>query len=169
MLGHRVRGRAQKVALTVDADDALFDLLVDALQAGHFAASRERDERRAFGALKRRYGLAVMKAIAIETKSDLATVSAYAEIADRLLFDARAPRDGDAAGRARQAVRLASSWKTSIPACRSCFPAGSMPATLRRRRCASPARAASMSPPASSVRRARRMLIKSAPSWSAAR
>ncbi|MGH7123832.1 MAG: phosphoribosylanthranilate isomerase, partial [Stellaceae bacterium] len=39
-----------------------------------------------------RFGLPVMKAIAVETKADLAGVTAYAEVADRLLFDARAPR-----------------------------------------------------------------------------
>ena len=33
-----------------------------------------------------------MKAIAVETKSDLAEVARYATVADRLLFDARAPR-----------------------------------------------------------------------------
>ena len=40
-LGRRVRGRAQKVALTVDADDALLDAVVEALAAGHAAASRQ--------------------------------------------------------------------------------------------------------------------------------
>jgi phosphoribosylanthranilate isomerase len=43
-------------------------------------------------ALKQRFGLPVMKAIAVESKGDLAGVASYAPVADRLLFDARAPR-----------------------------------------------------------------------------
>jgi phosphoribosylanthranilate isomerase len=36
--------------------------------------------------------LPVMKAIAVEKTADLAAIAAYAGIADRLIFDARAPR-----------------------------------------------------------------------------
>jgi phosphoribosylanthranilate isomerase len=49
-------------------------------------------------ALQKRFGLPVMKAIAVETKSDLAAVAAYAGVADRLLFDARAPREATRPG-----------------------------------------------------------------------
>jgi phosphoribosylanthranilate isomerase len=49
-------------------------------------------------ALRRRFGMPVMKAIAIEAKADLAAVAAYAKVADRLLFDARAPREATRPG-----------------------------------------------------------------------
>ncbi len=39
-----------------------------------------------------------MKAIPVETKSDLAAIEVYEAIADRLLFDARAPRDATRPG-----------------------------------------------------------------------
>ncbi len=39
-----------------------------------------------------------MKAIAVETQEDLACVPAYAAVADRLIFDARAPRDASRPG-----------------------------------------------------------------------
>ena len=39
-----------------------------------------------------------MKAIAVETRSDLGAVSAYAGAADRILFDARAPRQATRPG-----------------------------------------------------------------------
>jgi phosphoribosylanthranilate isomerase len=39
-----------------------------------------------------------MKAIAVETLDDLASVPEYAEVADRLIFDARAPRDATRPG-----------------------------------------------------------------------
>jgi len=90
-LGQRVRGRAQKVALTVDADDALLDQVVETLRPDILQLhGKEKSERVA--AIKRRFGLPVMKAIAVEMKSDLAEVAIFATVADRLLFDARAPR-----------------------------------------------------------------------------
>ena len=42
-LGARVQGRAKKVALTVDADDAMFEAVVEALAAGSVAAARQGD------------------------------------------------------------------------------------------------------------------------------
>jgi phosphoribosylanthranilate isomerase len=96
-LGARVKGRALKVALTVDADDALFEAIMgnlrpDILQLhGH-----EPPERLA--ALKRRFGLPVMKAIPVEVHTDLAAVGRYRGIADRFLFDARAPREATRPG-----------------------------------------------------------------------
>jgi phosphoribosylanthranilate isomerase len=49
-------------------------------------------------AIKSRFQRPVMKAIAVEQGSDLAAVSNYADVADRLLFDARAPRDATRPG-----------------------------------------------------------------------
>ncbi|MGO9701466.1 MAG: phosphoribosylanthranilate isomerase [Xanthobacteraceae bacterium] len=90
-LGRRVRGRAQKVALTVDADDSLLGAVVKALQPNILQLhGKETSERVA--TIKKRFGLPVMKAIAVEAKSDLRIVAAYAAVADYLLFDARPPR-----------------------------------------------------------------------------
>ena len=49
-------------------------------------------------AVKSRFRLPVIKAIAVETRDDLACVPDYAEVADRLLFDAQAPRDATRPG-----------------------------------------------------------------------
>ncbi len=96
-LGERVRGGAQKVALTVDADDATFDAIVESLRPDLLQLhGRETPARVA--ALKRRFGRPVMKAIPVEGKSDLALVADYVAIADRLLFDARAPREATRPG-----------------------------------------------------------------------
>ena len=96
-LGARVRGRARKVALSVDADDALLDAVVKALAPDMLQLhGKETPER--VGALKKRFGLPVMKAIAVEGKGDLAAAAAYVGVADRLLFDARAPRDATRPG-----------------------------------------------------------------------
>ena len=96
-LAARVKGRAAKVALSVDADDATFAAIVDALRPdalqlhGKEAPGRVR-------AIKQRFGLPVMKAIPVETRADLAAVDAYVGVADRLLFDARAPREATRPG-----------------------------------------------------------------------
>jgi phosphoribosylanthranilate isomerase len=90
-LGRQVKGRARKVALSVDADDALLANSIDALQPdilqlhGRETTARLRD-------IRQKFGLPVMKAIAVETRADLAVLPGYADVADRILFDARAPK-----------------------------------------------------------------------------
>jgi len=96
-LGARVRGRAQKVALTVDADDAAFDALVEALRPDLLQLHGKETPARV-AALKTRFGLPVMKAIPVETKADLAAIASYSGVADRLLFDARPPREATRPG-----------------------------------------------------------------------
>jgi phosphoribosylanthranilate isomerase len=96
-LASRVLERAQKVALTVDADDALLDAVVEALQPDmlqlHGTESPARVE-----AVRRMFGLPVMKALPVAAKSDLDCINRYAGVADRLLFDARAPREATRPG-----------------------------------------------------------------------
>ena len=90
-LGARVKGRALKVALSVDADDALLSASIEALHPDLLQLhGRETPQR--VTAIKARFKLPVMKAIAVETRADLATVPTYAKVAERLIFDARAPR-----------------------------------------------------------------------------
>jgi phosphoribosylanthranilate isomerase len=96
-LGKRVGRRAQKVALTVDADDALLDAIVDALQPDLLQLHGKEPPARV-AVVKKRLGLPAMKAIAVATRDDLAALSAYTTIADRLLFDARAPREATRPG-----------------------------------------------------------------------
>jgi phosphoribosylanthranilate isomerase len=96
-LGRLVRGRAQKVALTVDADDAFFEAIVESLQPDLLQLHGMEPPARVV-ALRRRFGLPVMKAIPVEGKSDLALVADYVGVADRLLFDARAPRQATRPG-----------------------------------------------------------------------
>jgi phosphoribosylanthranilate isomerase len=90
-LAASVRGRAQKVALTVDADDATLSAIVTALKPdilqlhGHESVARILE-------LKRSFGLQVMKALPVETSADLAGLPDYAVVSDRILFDARPPK-----------------------------------------------------------------------------
>ena len=96
-LGNQVQGRAAKVALTVDADDAMLGNIVEALRPdilqlhGKETVTRVRD-------IKQKFGLQVMKVIAIETAADLGALPGYADVADRILFDARAPAEATRPG-----------------------------------------------------------------------
>jgi phosphoribosylanthranilate isomerase len=96
-LGERVQGRAGKVALTVDAtDDTLRDVVAalkpDMLQL-HGKETPERVVQ-----VRTRYGLPVMKALPIAARADLSPIREYARVADRLLFDARAPKEATRPG-----------------------------------------------------------------------
>jgi phosphoribosylanthranilate isomerase len=96
-LAARVRGRALKVALSVDADDAWLRATIDAVAPDMLQLHGKETPKRVL-AVKSRFRLPVMKAIAVATRDDLACVPDYAEVADRLLFDAHAPRDATRPG-----------------------------------------------------------------------
>jgi phosphoribosylanthranilate isomerase len=96
-LGERVKGRAKKVALSVDATDGELDRVVEALKPDMLQLhGKETPERVA--AVRSRFRLPVMKALPIEQKSDLAPIRIYAKVADWLLFDGRAPREATRPG-----------------------------------------------------------------------
>ena len=97
LLGERVRGRAQKVALTVDADDVWFDAIVASLRPDMLQLHGKETPARVT-ALKQRFGLPVMKAVPIAQKDDLALAANYITVADRILFDARAPKEATRPG-----------------------------------------------------------------------
>ena len=93
-LAQHVKRRATKVALTVNvvnADDATLSGIVEALEPdilqlhGHETPARVSE-------IKRKFGREVMKALPVETKADLASLSSYAAVCDRILFDARPPK-----------------------------------------------------------------------------
>jgi phosphoribosylanthranilate isomerase len=96
-LGTRVKGRAAKVALTVDADDETLAGIVAALKPEllqlHGVESPER-----VVAIRQTFGLPVVKAVPIAVKADLERIPRYAEVADRLIFDARAPQEATRPG-----------------------------------------------------------------------
>jgi phosphoribosylanthranilate isomerase len=96
-LGAQARGRALKVALSVDAEDAWIEAMIAALRPD-LLQLHGREPAGRVAAIKRRFGLPVMKALHVETAADLAAVAAYAAVADRLLFDAVPARDATRPG-----------------------------------------------------------------------
>lgn len=96
-LGQAAKGRALKVALTVDANDAILSNIVETLHPdilqlhGSESISRVRD-------IKQTFGVPVMKVIAVAAAGDLDELPGFATVADRILFDARAPKDATRPG-----------------------------------------------------------------------
>lgn len=86
-----VQGRARIVALMVDPNDALIEAVVEATRPDLLQLHGSESPARV-GEIKARHGVPVMKAIKVETASDAAAAIAYAGIADRILFDAKAPK-----------------------------------------------------------------------------
>ena len=89
-LRQAVLGRSKAVAVTVDASDSELDAIVAAMRPDllqlHGAESPER-----VVAVRRRFGLPVMKALPVREAADLAAVATFEGVADRLLLDAKPP------------------------------------------------------------------------------
>jgi len=86
-----------RVALTVNADNAALDAIVEAVPLdilqlqGHESPDRVAEVRA-------RYGLPVMKAIGIADEGDLPAIFEFSTIADQLLIDTKPPRGADLPG-----------------------------------------------------------------------
>lgn len=86
-----------KVALTVNADDAALDAIVDAMPLDmlqlHGAETPDR-----VAEVRARYGLPVMKAVGVADEGDLAALLDYSFVADQILVDAKPPKNADLPG-----------------------------------------------------------------------
>jgi phosphoribosylanthranilate isomerase len=96
-LGERVQGRAGKVALTVNATDDELSGIVAALKPDMLQLHGTETPDRVV-AVRTRFGLPVMKALPISERGDLSPIRLYANVADRLIFDARPPQDATRPG-----------------------------------------------------------------------
>jgi phosphoribosylanthranilate isomerase len=90
-LGRQARGKAQRVGVFVDADDARIAEVVatgalDALQL-HGAESPARAAE-----LRARHALPVWKVLSVASREDAARAGDYAGAADFILFDAKTPK-----------------------------------------------------------------------------
>ena len=96
-LGERVKGRAEKVALTVDATDKMLGEIVEAVRPDMLQLHGSETPERVV-AVRTRFGLPVMKALPIEDRASLSSIRLYANVADKIIFDARAPREATRPG-----------------------------------------------------------------------
>jgi phosphoribosylanthranilate isomerase len=115
-LSRRVRGRAQKVALSVDASDEQLSAIIDALLPDMLQLHGNESPDRVV-MVRTRFGLPVMKALPIAERADLSPIRLYDKLADRLIFDARAPREATRPGGLGKSFdwRLLENLKAGVP------------------------------------------------------
>jgi len=96
-LAARLRNRCRIVAVLVDPSDAQIEAAVTAARPDFLQLhGRETPDR--VGAVRERFGIPVMKAIAVADAADLAPITAFEAVANRLLFDAKAPASASRPG-----------------------------------------------------------------------
>jgi phosphoribosylanthranilate isomerase len=96
-LGERVKGKARKVALSVDADGEFLAASIEALKPDLLQLHGQETPDRIV-VVRAQFGIPVMKALPISVLEDLSSIRLYAKVADWILFDARAPREATRPG-----------------------------------------------------------------------
>jgi len=91
-LGQQVAGRADKVAVTVDADDATLEDIVESLEPNYLQVHGSETPERV-STLGARFGLPVIKSIKVRDADDVSQAVRFGGLADMFLFDAKAPED----------------------------------------------------------------------------
>jgi phosphoribosylanthranilate isomerase len=94
-LSARSEGRAMRVALTVDASDEELSNILEALDPDLLQLHGEETPARVAD-VRARFGRPVMKAVGIAEETDFARLASYAEVADRILLDAKPPKTAEA-------------------------------------------------------------------------
>lgn len=87
----------KKVAVSVNATNDFLDQIVEAMQPDYIQLHGHETVERCLE-VKQRYGLKVVKAFAISNEADLHKTNDYAEVVDKYLFDAKAPKGSDLPG-----------------------------------------------------------------------
>jgi phosphoribosylanthranilate isomerase len=89
-LGSRMRARLKIAAFFCDPTDEAIAPVMNALKPDFLQLHGSETPAR-LAAIRARFGVALIKAIAIATPDDLAGIAAYEDAADMLLFDAKPP------------------------------------------------------------------------------
>lgn len=90
-LSARIKGRAELVALSVDAPDVLIDEIVAAC-APQWLQLHGSESVKRVAELSRRTGCKILKAVKVSSAADLKAAAPYVDVADMLLYDAKAPQ-----------------------------------------------------------------------------
>lgn len=86
-----------KVALTVNADNAQLDQLIEAVPLDMLQLHGDESPDRV-AEVQARYGLPVMKAVGVADENDLPKLDEYLRVADQILVDAKPPMGADLPG-----------------------------------------------------------------------
>jgi phosphoribosylanthranilate isomerase len=89
-LANLARGKAASVALVVDADDKLLQLIAKRVRPDFIQAHGSETPGRV-AEIAKLTGLRVIKAIKVKDAADVASAKAYQDTAAMILFDAKAP------------------------------------------------------------------------------
>jgi len=92
LLANRARGKAKVVVLLVDPDDTLLVEVIEAVSPDIVQLHGGETPARV-AEIAQRFGLPVMKAVAVAGAADVQAALAYAGKADRILFDAKPPAE----------------------------------------------------------------------------
>jgi phosphoribosylanthranilate isomerase len=96
-LADRVRGQVKVVAVTVNADDEELDDIISMVKPDILQFHGNESPERILH-VKALYGLPVMKAFSVREAGDLDRVDPFIGVADRFLFDAKAPAGSELPG-----------------------------------------------------------------------
>ena len=97
MLASRIPSHVNIVGLFVNAEDQFIDQVIEAVPLDILQLHGSEPVERVVQ-LKQRTGREIMKAIGIREEADLAQIDAYEPVVDRLLFDAKPPKDAPLPG-----------------------------------------------------------------------
>jgi phosphoribosylanthranilate isomerase len=87
----------QLVGLFVDPDDGLLENIIRHVPL-HMIQLHGKETPKRVAEIRTRFGLPVMKAVPVASPEDLAPLPSYEEVADWILFDAKAPQGSDLPG-----------------------------------------------------------------------
>jgi len=96
-LGERMRGRLKSVALICDMEDAGIMALIK-MVAPDFLQLHGGESVARTAEIRARFGLPVIKALAVGEAADLAVAGEYEKVADMLMFDAKPPKGAERPG-----------------------------------------------------------------------
>jgi phosphoribosylanthranilate isomerase len=105
-LADHMRGRLKIVALIADMDDAGIEALIMAVRPDFLQLHGNESARRT-AYIRGKFGVPVIKALAVAEASDLAAATEYEDAVDMLMFDARPPKGAERGGGHGQAF----DWK----------------------------------------------------------
>ncbi len=91
-LAAQAPARVVKVGLAVDLDDAALAAILEAVPLDLWQLHGGESQARV-AQIKERFGLPVMKVVRIAGPADVTAAEAYLRVADRLLFDAKPPKE----------------------------------------------------------------------------
>ena len=91
-LANQARGKTKIVALFVDASDGLLKSIVNATRPDFLQAHGSETPER-IAEISKLFGVPVIKVIKVKEAADVAQAKAFKDVADLILFDAKAPEE----------------------------------------------------------------------------